>query len=303
MKIAVVICTRNPRPAALARTLEGLRGQTLPADRWELLIVDNGSTDPLRAEKLVAWHPHGRVVREERPGLVSARCAGIDGTRTPLLVFCDDDNVLAPDYLEQCLLIADQHPTLGVWGGAIDGEFEIEPPAHLRPHLHWLALARVDRPRWANFWGNYEAFPAGAGMCLRRELAASYTTTRALPIHRDFDPPDRRKGCGGDVAIILHGHSVGWGSGVFPALKLLHLIPKDRLTTEYFEILREGAGYSETMLRHLYDPGFNPAPVRGRRLFRLVEAYHHWRLPAHERRLRDAYERGRARALAELRAR
>ena len=42
---SVIICTHNPRPDYFARVLDGLRNQTLPMHRWELLIVDNGCLD------------------------------------------------------------------------------------------------------------------------------------------------------------------------------------------------------------------------------------------------------------------
>ena len=45
--VSVVISTHNPRMDFLARVIEALKQQTLPREQWELLIVDNGSTQPL----------------------------------------------------------------------------------------------------------------------------------------------------------------------------------------------------------------------------------------------------------------
>ena len=45
--ISVIICSLNPRSDYLRRVLDSLQGQTLPASKWELLLVDNGSDYPL----------------------------------------------------------------------------------------------------------------------------------------------------------------------------------------------------------------------------------------------------------------
>src|SRR4030095_1866009 len=102
-RLSVAICTHNPRADYFARTLDGLRAQTLSRNEWELLIVDNASAPPLAPD--LSWHPRGRIVREERAGLTPARTCAIRSTIADLIVFVDDDNVLAPDYLALCLEI------------------------------------------------------------------------------------------------------------------------------------------------------------------------------------------------------
>ena len=50
--LSVVLCTYNPRPRVLAEVLDALREQTLPKDRWELVVIDNNSDRPLTAATL-----------------------------------------------------------------------------------------------------------------------------------------------------------------------------------------------------------------------------------------------------------
>jgi hypothetical protein len=45
--LSVILCTHNPRPDYLSRVLASLRGQTLPAEQWEFLLIDNASRQPL----------------------------------------------------------------------------------------------------------------------------------------------------------------------------------------------------------------------------------------------------------------
>src|SRR5271168_5062239 len=99
MNLSVIICSHNPRPDYLQRTLDGLKSQTLPKQQWELLLVDNRSKDRLSERWDLSWHPYGRHVREEELGLTAAMLTGIREARGRILIVVDDDNVLASDYL------------------------------------------------------------------------------------------------------------------------------------------------------------------------------------------------------------
>src|SRR3954470_17804241 len=98
MKVSVILCTHNPRFESLQRVLAGLRSQTLPVSDWELLLIDNATPEPLEKTVDLRWHPNGQVIREEQLGLAFARLRGIKESKSDLLVFVDDDNVLEPDY-------------------------------------------------------------------------------------------------------------------------------------------------------------------------------------------------------------
>jgi hypothetical protein len=74
-------------------------------------------------------------VREEELGLTYARLRGFAEAKGKLIVMVDDDNVLAPDYLEAAVRIAQEQPALGAFGGKCLPEFEAEPE-------EWLASVR-----------------------------------------------------------------------------------------------------------------------------------------------------------------
>ena len=149
---SVIICTHNPRLHYLCRVLEALRNQTLPLERWELLLIDNASREPLTSKTSdMSWHPHARHIREDQLGLSSARLRGMREATSDLLVFVDDDNVLELNYLSEVIRIKRDWPLLGVWGsGATVPEFEVEPADNLRGFLWMLALRVVDCARWSN---------------------------------------------------------------------------------------------------------------------------------------------------------
>jgi len=146
--VSVVIPTHNPRRDYLERMLEALRRQTLEQSAWEVVVVDNNSKPALEVGSWMlavggkggnkidlSWHANARIVREEELGLTFARLRGFAEAKGELIVMVDDDNVLAPDYLETALRIAQEQPALGAFGGKCLPEFEVEPEA-------WLASVR-----------------------------------------------------------------------------------------------------------------------------------------------------------------
>ena len=104
--VSVVIPTHG-RAARLERQLAALRGQTLPREQWELVVVDDGSPDAtpdvLRDEERRGELPL-RVIRHGRPhGPAIARNAGWRATSAPLVAFTDDDCEAQPGWLESLL--------------------------------------------------------------------------------------------------------------------------------------------------------------------------------------------------------
>ena len=81
--------------AGLPACLDALARQTWPADRREVIVVDNGGG------VAVAERPGVRVLREEEPGSYAARNRGIREARGAVIAFTDADCVPAPDWLER----------------------------------------------------------------------------------------------------------------------------------------------------------------------------------------------------------
>jgi glycosyltransferase involved in cell wall biosynthesis len=250
VQVSVVICTHNPRKDFLERTLQGLKLQTLPTDRWELLIIDNASVPAVEEFADTVWHPRARIVREPRLGLTPARLRGIKESVGDLLVLTDDDNVLAPDYLEQALRIGEQHPFLGAWGGSAIGEFEVPVPEWAGPWIHFVAVHVCKRAIWTN--EPYRATPHGAGMCIRKHIAVAYATATMT------DPARLMLGRSGtslmgceDTEMADSSFEHGLGVGTFPQLVLTHIIAGNRLTKSYFLKAAEGREASIVLMKTL----------------------------------------------------
>ena len=161
------------------RVLESLRAQTLATDQWELLLVDNASDSPLADSWDLSWHPHHLKLREEEQGLTPARLRGIKESEGQLIVFVDDDNLLASNYLERALEVEREYPFVSVFGaGALTPEFEVEPRPHVGHLCPLLGLRTVSRVRWTNNPKDSPCIPWGAGLCAKRATAMAYDSSR-----------------------------------------------------------------------------------------------------------------------------
>lgn len=250
VRCSVVICSHNPRRHVLERALEALRSQDLNLASWELVVIDNNSDPHIRDWLDLSWHPNSRIVEEKQPGLTPARVCGIRASVAPMLVFVDDDNLLAPDYLSAAVAIADGYPFLGAWGGSSRGELEEPPPPWAASRLDFVAVREITRETWSNEFLRPQATPIGAGMCVRRNVAESYAnaveTDRAkMDLGRQGDS---LMGCE-DIDMAYTAIDQGLGIGVFPRLSLVHVIPPSRLDESYFLRLVEGSQASSVVLR------------------------------------------------------
>lgn len=299
LRLSVVICTYNPNREFLRRTMEGLARQTLSQNSWELVIVDNASDPPLEDLGATAAGVAHRIVREPRVGLTRARLAGFAATKADVIVMVDDDNVLAADYLETALQIAEKWPLLGTWGGQIVPEFQATPPEWTRPYWPWLAIREVATDYWSNVPSHHAAMPLGAGMCVRRPVAEAFEEhLRRRPELFALGRTGTQLLSGEDVYLCRTGCEIGFGNGVFSRLMLTHLIPERRLSEEYLLNLIETGTSSLTLLAHLNGQF---VPQKQSRAQRLLKAYERMHIGGRELRFDKARERGIQRALAAIR--
>jgi glycosyltransferase involved in cell wall biosynthesis len=255
-RLSVVICSHNPRPEYLTRVFAALRAQTLDKEEWELLLVDNASRERLSDVWDLSWHPHHAHVREDVLGLTPARVRGITHATRGLLVFVDDDNVLAPDYLERAAAIAEQNPHVGVFGaGALCPEFEVPPSPRLEPWLSLLALRSVAKPLCSKDLGAFRCVPWGAGLCVNRSLAVAYVEyigrLGRLGITGVVDRRGEHLFCGGDDLFSFAAVEAGYAFGVYPELRVTHLISRGRVEPAYILRLVHDHAYSHGILRYL----------------------------------------------------
>jgi len=135
LKITVVLPTYN-RPDILARCLEGFVQQTVPKSHFEVVVVDDGSSPPVRGvvenflNKLnIIYH------YQQNSGLAAARNLCIEKARAKLLSLHDDDDIPKHDYLERCILFHEKYPNKN---DILLAQVVPHPKLERTPILEWM---------------------------------------------------------------------------------------------------------------------------------------------------------------------
>lgn len=130
LALSVVVCTYL-REELLELCLQSLVEQTLPPERFEVILVDNNSTPAAKeiARRFVDRYPNFRLLLEAKQGLSHARNRGWREARGEFVAFLDDDAKASPTWCERVLLAfsALQPPPAAV-GGEIRPYYDISPP-------------------------------------------------------------------------------------------------------------------------------------------------------------------------------
>jgi GT2 family glycosyltransferase len=240
-RATVVVCTRN-RSAPLAEACEGALALDAAFD-WELLIVDNASTDDTRevAAAIVARHPgRARLAVEPTVGLSAARNLGLRLARGRWIAFLDDDAVPAPGWLDAYARVLDDGSAAAA-GGPVDPDFRGAPPdwfgSELLPYVS--AWERGPEPHRLA----YNEYPRGANMAFRRD---------ALATVGDFDPRLGRRGrslrsCE-EIELCLRLERSGLEVVYEPGARVRHRVEADRLTPEWMVARFAAQGFSEAIV-------------------------------------------------------
>lgn len=312
--LSVVLCTYNPRADYLQRVIDGLKAQTLPRERWELVVVDNNSTKPLRATTGplasgsasstaqrddrttgteftgidLGWHADARVVVETQQGLSHARRRGFEEAKGDLIVNLDDDAVLDPDYLEQAVKLAAKFPFIGAFGCQLRSEFEVAPQWPVADY--YGSQRTVPEDIWSNDREQFSSTPAGAGSVVRRSVARSYVAKMSADPRWGLLGRSAEKwlSCE-DIEIAMVACDLGLGKGVFRCLNLTHLIPASKMTDEFQCKNAYGNGYSSVVHNYLR---FGRVPQEPRIFSKLDRLYRLWRMTPRKRREESAKGNG-----------
>jgi glycosyltransferase involved in cell wall biosynthesis len=143
-EVSVVLTTYN-RARVLPGAIEGLLDQDLARARYEIIIVDNNSTDETRqvVESFQARATNLRYIFEARQGVAYGRNTGILAAHAPLIAFTDDDVRVARNWLRTILSVLASYPDVAGVGGRVLPDWPGSWPAWLTRE-HWSPLALLD---------------------------------------------------------------------------------------------------------------------------------------------------------------
>jgi glycosyltransferase involved in cell wall biosynthesis len=206
--VSLIVCTKN-RAASLATCLSHIARLSAPF-AWELIVVDNQSTDTTAAlvGTFMRAHPqiNARLAHSDQVGNGAGRNHGIRLSRGSLLAFTDDDCYVDPQYLKEVAKVfAD--PTVGFMSGRIMLFDRDDYPITINESLHQIFVP----PRGAVYCGLVQ----GANLAFRRV---------ALDQAGGFDPNfgAGARFAGEDWELAIRVCLKGWAGGYFPGPVVHH---------------------------------------------------------------------------------
>jgi len=238
---SVVVCTHN-RSTYLRQSCDAILAVDYPSDRFDLLIVNNASTDetPRIAAQLAQQHPNVHVVHELRLGLSRARNAGVQHARGELILFADDDAFPEAGWLRALAHALSEDGVLAA-GGPVQPIFAGELPAwfsdRFLPYLSvWDKGSQAQRL-------TYNDYPRGNNIGFRREVFQRFGT---------FSTQLGRKGksllsCE-ETELCLRVERGGGTILYVPEARIAHVTPVDRLTPDWLARRFAAQGRSEAIV-------------------------------------------------------
>ena len=240
--LSIVVCTYN-RDKYLYGALKCIAENGFPAEAYEIILVNNMSTDNTEAEckRFQSDYPNVdfRYFVETNQGLSYARNRGIEESRGDTLLFLDDDSYIQKDYLANLQKQLDTYPDTDAFGGKIDPVFETgEAPKWLSKwNYSWVSAIDMG-DKVCQFKG--KAFPIGANMGIKKAMLDK------IGVFNTQLGRSKKNLMGGEEKDIFERiRQQGGNIYYFPDVVVQHVIPPSRTTKDYVKRLGEGVGRSE----------------------------------------------------------
>ena len=263
MKISVAICTWN-RSRLLRQTLDSIvAADHSQVDNWELIVVDNNSTDDTPAV-VAEFEARLPIVyaQETMQGHSASRNRAIELATGDLIVWTDNDVIVDSDWLSAYRSAADRWPKSAFFGGVIEPVFESPKPAWLEET--WEKCKPVYAARdlgEEEFALAANQFPYGANFAVRSEVQREFKFDILVGrVSGSLVGED-------EIDLLRRITAAGYAGTWVPTAKVQHYIPDDRVTTKYVRDYFVGQGVANV----LNDKATFFSPFRAR-----WSAWHNW---------------------------
>jgi len=223
--LSVAIPTYN-RAQRLRETLAGIARQDYSVGCWEVLVIDNNSTDETASvvAEFAGQIPSPRYLKESQQGLDFARNRAVAEAKGDIIVFADDDILVEPTWLSEInqIFAADDAHAIAAVGGEV------------------IPIFPDGLPPWVAEWHSPLAFrsdagplppqhsPMGANLAIRRSVFAAIGQ-----FHTALDRAAGNYFSGGDAEMIRRIRAAGLAVWFAPAAAVRHQMPASRTTFRY----------------------------------------------------------------------
>lgn len=251
--LSIIICTYR-REELLGKALASIRAQTVPAGTKLTVVVadnsDDGSAAAVVAAAIAASAFEIRYVEAHPANISIARNAGIRATASPFIAFIDDDEELAPGWLEGVVAGLREHPH-DVFFGGVDPLFET--PDRVTPAIHTLFSRQIEAP------SGQDVVALGRRSERVITVATCNSIFRRATTLDDPEPFNPRFGHAGgeDLDLFCRLQARGRRFGWLPAARVSEFVPAGRCDPAYLKrrFFAGGQVYAEAVA------GNSPAPV------------------------------------------
>jgi glycosyltransferase involved in cell wall biosynthesis len=248
--VSVAICTYNGA-TRLASTLQHLAQQQLHADLlWEVILIDNNSTDDTATVAPQLWNTYGspvplRIISEKKPGVYFARHRAYQEAQLEYLLYVDDDNSLQNDYVQTVYDLFEAHPNIAI--GVGDSELYVPNNFEL--------------PAW---WTDYTSFYAVGsqgeqeGTVEERLIWTAGAAFRVAALHRLYEEIGhellltgrlgKKQASGEDSELGFSLQLLGYDIYYTPRLRFAHHIDPKRINVQHLQQLNTGFGAASVVL-------------------------------------------------------
>lgn len=254
MDFSVAICTYNGA-ARLPAVLDCLQRQIVEGVRWEVLVIDNNSSDDTKAivmEYSQRWREDCglRYVFEGKQGTSYARLKAVDVAQSQDLIgFLDDDNLPAETWVAEAYQFGQHHPKAGAYGGIIHAKLDEVPPDYFdRIKMLLAILNQGDRPFQYRRSVKPRKTPIAPGCVIRKQAWKDCIPDRLLLAGRDEAGKTMLGACE-DLEMMYYIQNSEWEVWHNPMMVIWHHIPSRRLERDYLLKVARTSGLSNHALR------------------------------------------------------
>ena len=216
----------------------------------EVLIIDNNSLPELEQHTVVksflSQKQNARVITVKQPGLTPARIVGMGKAKYDWIIFFDDDNEPAADYLFAASEIIKKYPAVGALGPGVVNV--VYPNSFYEKRFTGIKdifqFRNSEVPRFSNDQWWQDCYPAGTGLIIRKQITEAYADNVIKGVYRLADRTGKSLSSGGDLQMVLSAVKMGYKAGIHPGLSMNHHIAIDKLSISYLKKLSFGTAAS-----------------------------------------------------------
>jgi glycosyltransferase involved in cell wall biosynthesis len=285
LSASVIVPTRN-RDRSLRRTIDSVLSCAGSAEEFEIVVVDNASTDGTAevVALLKREHPDAALtyVFEDQIGAHYARHAGARAAQSSLLLFTDDDVEVDPGWVGAYVRAFAAHPQMVAAGGPVSARWETRPPGWLSEVVaaNWFCLPLALIDRGPEFLLSADGDFFALNMAIRADALERFGGFRPDYVGGEFVGSGE---WGLQMAMQRAAAQVGW----VPQARAWHWIPARKLEPRYFEGWVQQEAFSRMFERWRLTPRSLPAVARD--FVRIVRSnWRPWLRAASVRRAADA---------------